>query len=113
MAGADVLDVVCSTGHVTHVLAAAAAVGWGIDVSRGTERRARRDAARDRRETADFARMNAADRQFEDGAFEGGVCRWALHLVADGPTTATSFPAPVERRPVAVTVSAAIPRGPP
>ena len=87
VAGADVLDVACGTGRLTRVLAADAAAVWGIDLSLEMLRRAQRDAARDGRDNVVVARMNAEDLCFEDGAFEGVACGWALHLFADIPTT--------------------------
>ncbi|AGB38841.1 class I SAM-dependent methyltransferase [Natronococcus occultus] len=81
--GGDVLDVACGTGRLTRVLAADAAAVWGIDVSMGMVRRARRDG----RHNVVLAQMDAEDLRFEDGAFEGVACGWALHLFADIPTT--------------------------
>ncbi|MDG5761524.1 methyltransferase domain-containing protein [Natronococcus sp. A-GB1] len=87
VAGGDVLDVACGTGRVTRVLAADAAAVWGIDLSLEMLRRARRDAMRDGHDNVVVARMNAEDLCFEDEAFEGVACGWALHLFADIPTT--------------------------
>jgi SAM-dependent methyltransferase len=83
VAGGDVLDMACGTGRLTRVLAADAAAVWGIDLSLEMLRRARRD----RYDNVVVARMNAEDLCFEDEAFEGVACGWALHLFADIPTT--------------------------
>lgn len=82
-AGGDVLDVACGTGRFTRYVAREAAFAWGIDVSDGMVRRARRYAERDGVGNVSFARMDAADLRFEADAFDDVACCWALHLFPD------------------------------
>lgn len=79
----DVLDVACGTGRFTRYVADRASIAWGIDLSVGMLRRAVRYADRDGIENATFARMDAESLYFEDDAFDGVACCWAIHLFSD------------------------------
>lgn len=77
------LDVACGTGRFTRYVAPRASFAWGVDRSDGMLDRARRYAERDGVENAAFARMDAGDLHFADGAFDRVACTWALHLFPD------------------------------
>lgn len=83
--GDSVLDVACGTGRLTRYVAPEAAVVWGIDISEGMLRRARRSAVRRGTDNVAFARMPADDLRFDRGIFDSVACCWALHLFSDVP----------------------------
>lgn len=79
-AAGEVLDVACGTGQFTRYIADEAAFAWGIDVSDGMLRKARRYADRAGTENVRFARREADDLQFDTDSFDSVACCWALHL---------------------------------
>lgn len=81
--GDEVLDVACGTGRFTRYVADEAAFVWGIDVSEGMLRTARRYANREGTENTVFARMGADDLRFDRNTFDSVACCWALHLFSD------------------------------
>lgn len=90
-AESEVLDVACGTGRFTRYIADQVAFAWGIDVSDGMLRRARRYANRDGIENVGFARMDATDLRFDDERFDSVACCWALHLFSDIPAALTEI----------------------
>lgn len=81
----EVLDVACGTGRFTRYIADEAAFAWGIDVSDGMLRSARRYADCEGTENTVFARMEAGDLRFDRNTFDSVACCWALHLFPDVP----------------------------